>query len=168
MPFPFLPILLAPTFALVINLAKEAIEIYPSLVFCLFLDNLFLTLDVAQALLAIKVLYIGITRKNNKELPQELIDLKNRNKSLLWNSALARIINSVYYFLWQDNNAVLRITTAYLLNNRTLRERKRPALTSINARVVRLVFSNAVRKWLYIPTVIDNYNHYMNGVDRNN
>jgi hypothetical protein len=55
MPFPFLPILLAPTFALVINLAKEVIEICPSLTFCLLLDNLFLKLDVAQALLAVKL-----------------------------------------------------------------------------------------------------------------
>jgi hypothetical protein len=39
---------------------------------------------------------------------------------------------------------------------------------SANARVVRPVFSNAVRKWFYIPTAINNYNHYMNGVDRNN
>jgi hypothetical protein len=46
MPFPFLPILLAPTFALVINLIKEATEVYPSLIFCLFPDNLFLTLNV--------------------------------------------------------------------------------------------------------------------------
>jgi Transposase IS4 len=168
MSFSFLPILLAPTFALVINLAKKVIVICPSLTFCLFLNNLFLKLNVAQALLAIGVLCIGTSRKNSKGLPQELIDLKNRNRSLLWNSALARIVNSVYCFLWQDNNAVLRITTAYSLSDRILRERKRPALTSTNARVVRPVFGNAVRKWLYIPTAIDNYNHHMNGVDRNN
>ena len=63
---------------------------------------------------------------------------------------------------------MLGITIAYSLSERTLCERKRLALTSTNARIVRPVFGDAVRKWLYIPTVIDSYNHYINGVDRNN
>jgi hypothetical protein len=168
MPVPFLPILLAPTFALVIKLAQEVLEVLPNQVFCLFLDNLFLKLDVAQALLAIGVLCMGTTRKNSKGLPQELVELKERNSALVWDSTLARIINSVYCFLWQDNNAVLGITTAYSLLQRVRRKRKRPALTSTNARIVRPVFGNAIRKWLWIPLAIDAYNHHMNAVDRNN
>jgi hypothetical protein len=60
------------------------------------------------------------------------------------------------------------ITTAYSLKERTLRERRRPALIFINARIVRLVFGNTVRKKLYILTAINSYNHYINRVDRNN
>jgi Transposase IS4 len=63
---------------------------------------------------------------------------------------------------------MLEITTAYSLSERTLRERRRSALTSTNARIVRPVFGDAVKKWLYIPTAIDAYNHHMNGVDRSN
>jgi expansin (peptidoglycan-binding protein) len=33
---------------------------------------------------------------------------------------------------------------------------------------MRLIFDNAVRKWLEIPTVINDYNHYINAVDINN
>jgi hypothetical protein len=38
---------LAPTFALVIRLAQRLRLQYPSHVFCLYLDNLFLDIDVA-------------------------------------------------------------------------------------------------------------------------
>ena len=40
--------------------------------------------------------------------------------------------------------------------------------TSINARIVRPVFGDDVRKLLWIPKVIDEYNHHMNGVDHAN
>ena len=36
---------------------------------------------------------------------------------------------------------------------------------SINAQIVRPVFSDLPAKWLQIPHAIDDYNHYMNGVD---
>jgi len=63
---------------------------------------------------------------------------------------------------------VLRITTAYSFSERTLRKRRRSALTSINARIVRPVFGDAIKKWLYISIAIDAYNHYMNDVNLNN
>jgi hypothetical protein len=111
---------------------------------------------------------MGITRKNSKELPKELVELKNRNSALIWDSALARIINSIYYFLWQDNNAVLGIITAYSLLQRVYRQRKRPTPTSRNARIIRPVFGDTIWKWLWIPLAIDAYNYYMNGINRNN
>jgi hypothetical protein len=49
-------------------------------------------------------------------------------------------------FYWQDNNAVLDITTAYTLKETTLYNRRRPKLTSINAYIIRLIFSNTIRK----------------------
>ena len=75
---------------------------------------------------------------------------------------------SVLCFLWQDNNAVLGITTAYNLGILVERWRTRPSLTSTNAHIVRPVFSNQKKKLLEIPYAIDEYNHHMNGVDRNN
>jgi hypothetical protein len=60
------------------------------------------------------------------------------------------------------------MTTAYTLHQTIWRERKRPALTSINAHIVRPVFGDAVKKWLEIPLAIDEYNHGMNGVNRAN
>jgi hypothetical protein len=60
------------------------------------------------------------------------------------------------------------MTTAYFIKETISRLRKRPALTLINARIVRPVFGDAVRKWLNILLAIDAYNHRMNGVDRAN
>jgi Transposase IS4 len=163
------PIRLAPTFAVPIKLAQNLRESQPQRVFCLYLDNLFLNVEVAQALLALNICVTGITRKNAKGIPQWLIQLKTNNDCLVWNSTFAQVVENTQCFLWQDNNAVLEITTAYTLKNDTIWiKRKRPSPTSTNARIVRPVFGNAVRKWLRILRAINAYNHYMNGVDRAN
>jgi hypothetical protein len=63
---------------------------------------------------------------------------------------------------------VLEITTAYSFNEKTLRKRRRSALIFINTRIVRSVFEDAIKKWLYTSTAIDVYNYYINGVNRSN
>ncbi|PVH79306.1 hypothetical protein DL98DRAFT_420686, partial [Cadophora sp. DSE1049] len=45
---------------------------------------------------------------------------------------------------------------------------KRPAKTSTNSRIVRLIFNNKHIKKLYIPRFINNYNHYIGGVNLTN
>jgi type III secretory pathway component EscR len=52
--------LLAPTFALVLRLASQLPK---RLRFCVYLDNLFLNIPVAQCLLAIGIYCMGTTRK---------------------------------------------------------------------------------------------------------
>jgi hypothetical protein len=79
-----------------------------------------------------------------------------------------RFIGLILCFYWQDNNAVLGITTAYTLKETTLYNQRRPKLTFINAYIIRLIFDDTIRKWLKIPIVIDDYNHYINAVDINN
>jgi hypothetical protein len=156
---------LVPTFAVVISLARTLCAVYPGKNYHFFLDNLFLNISVALALLELGILCTGTTRKNATGVPNWLVELKTRNRSLLWDSAFAEIVNGVLCFLWQDNNAVLGITTGFDLAQRVLRLRKRPSLTSINARIVRPVFGDEPRKLLWIPKVIDEYNHHMNSVD---
>ena len=87
---------------------------------------------------------------------------------MIWNSASADIVNDTECSVWQDNNAVLGMITAYNIKEIIPRLRKRPALTSTNARIVRPVFGDTVRKWLDIPLAINAYNHGINGVDRAN
>jgi hypothetical protein len=60
---------LAPTFALIIRLATRLRRIHSERVFCLFLDNLFLNINVSHALLALDICYIGTTRKNASGIP---------------------------------------------------------------------------------------------------
>jgi hypothetical protein len=97
-----------------------------------------------------------------------LITIKKQNRGLIWNSTSGEIIERVLQFLWQDNNIVLVMTTAYTLHQTVWRERKRPAIIFTNIYIVRLIFGDAVKKWLEILLAIDKYNHRMNGVHRAN
>jgi hypothetical protein len=82
---------------------------------------------------------------------------------------LAELVDYTLCFLWQDNNAVLGITTAFPLKNETIQKlRKRPSLTSTNAHIIRPVFRDLFVKALEIPRAIDQYNCHMNGVNRSN
>ena len=142
---------------------------HPNASFLVFLDNLFLNVDVAHCLLHLHVATMGTTRKNAAGLPEDLLEIKNTDKkSLQWNSTIARVVGQCLVFLWQHNNAVIAITTAHSLYqelDRIKRYRKRPKKTSSNYKVVFPVFGDMVRKWLSIPVPIDDYNHGMNGVD---
>jgi Transposase IS4 len=159
---------LKPTFALVIRLITRLRKEHPTRIFCLFLNNLFLNINVSQALLALNICCIGITRKNAISFPKWLIQLKEYNRGLVQNSTLATVVDSTLCMLWQDNNAVLVMTTAFRPTDTIEKLRKRPSLTSTNAYVVRPVFSDLYLKMLRIPRSINMYNHYMGGVDRNN
>ena len=111
---------------------------------------------------------MGTTRKNAYGISSRLVIIKNQNRGLIWNSASAEVIENILQFLWQDNNIVLAMTTAYSLNQTIWRERKRPALISTNTYIIRPVFGDAVKKWLEILLTINEYNHGMNKVDRAN
>jgi hypothetical protein len=71
------------TFAVVLTLAQLLRDVYSEQKFYFFLNNLFLTVPVAQALLFLDILYIGITRKNAAGAPEELIKLKKKNQALI-------------------------------------------------------------------------------------
>jgi hypothetical protein len=158
----------APTFAVVIHLAQLLAASF-NRVFVLVLDNLFLNVNVARALLLLNVATCGTIRKNAAGFPPDLIRIKNHNRLYLWDSCVAHVVENVLCFMWQDNNAVLGVTTAHSLHrpeeDTIIRDRKRPKPTSTNARITRPIFGDLLRKELPIPRVIDDYNHHMNGVD---
>jgi len=168
---PFKMVHLAPTFLVPYSLMVALKTCCPGRNFIVFLDNLFLNVDVAHCLQAIGVGCMGTTRKNATGLPTELLLLKDQRRSLVWNSTIARTQGHCLCFLWQDNNAVLGITTAFSLHqeeDRTRKDRRRPKPTSTNAAVVLPVFGDHSIKTLDIPTAIDAYNHHMNGGDHAN
>jgi Transposase IS4 len=90
---------LAPIFALIIRLAQYLRQVYSTRIFYFFLDNLFLNLNVLQALLALHICCTGTTRKNAHGIPEWLIKLKEYNKGLVWNLILAEIVDSTLCFL---------------------------------------------------------------------
>jgi Transposase IS4 len=110
---------------------------------------------------------MGTTRKNSKDFPEILLQIKDLNQALLYRGSLA-IIKGVLCFVWQDNNVVLGITTAFSLHTEkdsVLRDRRRPGDASTNARIALSIFDKDWVKRLPIPTAIDGYNHGMNAVD---
>ena len=68
---------------------------------------------------------------------------------------------------WQDNNIVLaliNIHTVHKIEDFRAKERRRPAKTSTNRRIIGKVFEDEYIKELYIPCWVDDYNQYI-GVD---
>ena len=49
-----------------------------------------------------------------------------------------------------------------------MRSRNRPSATSTNASITRPIFGDSARKTLPIPTAINDYNHFMGGIDITN
>jgi hypothetical protein len=132
------------TYATVIRLAQQLPN--NSRVYCFFLNNLFININFCEALLALNIITMGTTRKNATGIPKRLVELKKQNQTMVWNSASAEIIEDTKCFVWQDNNTVLGMTTAYSIKETTPQLRKRPALTSTNTQIVRPVFGDCVQK----------------------
>jgi hypothetical protein len=71
-----------------------------SLDYILYLDNLFISLPLAKALKKASIGVTGITRKNTKGISFWLLELKQKNKELVWNFVLGEVIEGVLIFLW--------------------------------------------------------------------
>ena len=87
---------------------------------------------MAHCLLQLNILCTGTTRKNAAGVLEWLIELKDQNRTLIWDSAFAEVVEKALCFLWQDNNAVLGIIISFSLQQKIFRERKRLTETSIN------------------------------------
>ena len=173
-------------------LCQHVRDIFPEQQYLVFLDNLFLNVYIAHCLLEIGFFVMGTTRKNAKGVPKEILAIKNQGKTkktdkddecvdgeeaisvkstatLVYNSLVAVIVGWCLIFVWQDNNAVLAITSAHSVHrgndDTVLRLRRRPKATSTNAAMSRPVFEGQSTKELRIPKAIDDYNHGMNGID---
>jgi hypothetical protein len=68
----------------------------------LILNNLFLNINIARALLVLNVIIYGIIRKNVTGFPPDLIKIKDYNRLYLWDFCITRVIENVICFIWQD------------------------------------------------------------------
>ncbi|RPB01625.1 hypothetical protein L873DRAFT_1675801 [Choiromyces venosus 120613-1] len=64
-----------------------------------------------------------------------------------------------------DNNIVRMLTTVHPWDEVTRSLHRRTCNTSTNATMVQKVFGDCDQASFFIPTTIDDYNHYMGGVD---
>ena len=164
----------------------------PSLRYCVWLDNLFVSTKLFSYLRNLGYGGAG-TCRTNSGICQEFVDKKKAEQAnqrisrwgLLWQAPTEN--NLVLQTAWKDNNLVLFLSTIHypieidpeivrILQAQTkpgnligqeliVRNRGRPRATSTAAKSVRAEFGDAVRKNLAIPCVIDEYNHKMGQVD---
>jgi hypothetical protein len=164
-PVPMVPTTLAATYLVVQDLCQELQTNEIGVKRLVFLDNLFLTLALAHTLLVIGIGVMGTTRKNHKDFPQRFIDAKLSNSQFSYGSCATEVINYALCFLWQDNAAVIGISTALTIQevpeDYVVKLRKKP----YNNAVARGVFGTDATKELPIPRAIDWYNSNHNLVD---
>jgi hypothetical protein len=60
------------------------------------------------------------------------------------------------------------MTTGHRIKPKIFRMRKRPKKTALNAKITREPFRENPIKIRPIPTFIDDYNHYIRGIDQSN
>lgn len=106
----------------------------------------------------------GTTRKSSG-IPSYLAELKDHIKSIPWGKLYASESEVVLCLAWQDNNITLLLSTIHSAYHYVKAERKRPAATSTNTAIARAPFGDNFKEELGIAKVINNYNHYMGGVD---
>lgn len=128
------------------------------------MDNAFATIPLFRRLRELGIGACGTTRVNSAEYPPALKPNAGLDE---WNTMDGYVIGRppVLCLRWMDNNLVRMLTTVHRWNEVTLAKRRKPRTTSTNAAMVRKAFGDRERMACYIPTVIDDYNHHMNGVD---
>jgi hypothetical protein len=132
--------------------------------YSIYIDNYFSSVTLFNHLHIRRYGACGTARPKNG-VPPLLQELKDHAKDIQWNSLYAIPVQNVLCLAWQDNNIVFSMSTLYSADSFIPRKRKRPGKTSTNALITRRVFGKEVVKELDIPIFINDYNHYMNGVD---
>ena len=181
---------LSPTESMVYQLAQRLPRGVPHVI---YMDNLFTRVPILRKLRTLNIGACGTTRRH-PEFPAFLLELKDLcSKRLEWNTTAAIVVRKkikvkkekdeekddesqwesdpsdpgVICYAWQDNNTVIACSTVHQAGEEhtIIRSRRRPQITSTNGPLVRKVFGEDVRKDLEIPTFIDDYHHFMGGVD---
>jgi len=161
-----------PEVQLIPDLSKVGSEVYhlvsqlpKNKSFNIYMDNYFTSIKLFKYLREKNFGACGTVRKNSANFPQVL----KVDKKLDWDTLSGVVVDDVLSILWMDNGPVTMLSTIHRIDNgnenRIERNRRRPRETSTNATKVRAVFGNASKKSLPIPIIIDDYNHFMGGVD---
>ena len=105
-------------------------------------------------------------KEQNRGLNPLLSSLKlDHNAQIPWGQLYLVSDGEVLQAAWKDQNVVLFMSTVSTGIESVLRNRRRPAKSATNSRTSREVFGDSPTKKLLIPRFIDDYNHFMGGVD---
>jgi hypothetical protein len=131
------------------------------------MDNYFSNIPLFKTLREIGIGACGTTRPSSKNFPKEL-KCKKEDK-FEWGAKTGIVVdNSVLAVLWMDNAPVTMLSTIHNItgpDSTVRRSRRCPRLSSKNGKSAREVFNGKARAIIGIPKIIDDYNHFMGGVD---
>jgi hypothetical protein len=131
--------------------------------YCVTMDNFFTTVPVIKAHIERGLGIIGTARRRHGWPCSEMRRVDDNR----FNSLYCLNEKEGYMTMrWIDNGEVLMITNMHTGMESVERERKRPRITNINKRNVLAIWGNDPVKKMEIPAVIDDYNHFMGGVDK--
>ena len=151
------------------ELPRNLTESFHCAQFCMYMDNLFSTPPLFRYLRERGVGAVGTVRSNAKNLPKNVALRGKQNLCLNWNElgSVTYEDGKVLALIWIDNAPVQMLTSVHKVSHgHTIDKlRRKPRLTSTNGARVREVFGNSPRKLLPIPTVVNDYNKHMGGVD---
>ena len=137
---------------------------HPMKKFCLALDNYFTLPKVILALREQGVGIVGTARARRNWPPKKIGKISQDNASF----------NDFFYEVdkhgtlvakWMDNGLVLCVSTLHRAGHNVNRARKRPRVTVKNKNHVSKIWGTESIKKIWIPKLIDDYNHWMGGVD---
>ncbi len=140
------------TQTLVISLAKSLLNSAQD--YILYLDNLFINDSLTKTLRQLDIEIMRTTQLKSLKLSLIITQLKHVKESLKWEYLKTIIVDNILYFLWQNNNWILSITTAYNLTDVIIRSRKRPSSTSTSAFIIRWWIMSLVGGTIYIANSI--------------
>ena len=127
------------------------------------MDNYFTFPSVIIGMRARNVAVVGTARARRGWPPKEMRNITDGRFNTLYT------MNDDFNFKilrWVDNNIVTMVSTLHDGEESIERRRKRPRLTATNRRNVQQVWGNQGVTQIEIPCVIDDYNHWMGGVDK--
>ena len=133
--------------------------------FCLAMDNYFTLPKVIAALREMGIGIVGTARYRGKVWPPN--ELKSVNKESAKFNQFYWTVDEYGTLLarWMDNGMVFCCSTMHKAGNTIKRMRKRPRKTQNNRNHVDRIWGENGAVEIYIPTLIDDYNYWMGGVD---
>lgn len=129
---------------------------------CLAMDNYFTLPKVIKTLRDIGVGIVGTARFKRNWPPVQLREsvLSTFNEFHWCVDEFGTLLGR-----WMDNSAVFCVSTLHKVGKVIKRTRKRPRVNGVNRNHVNKVWGKNGSAEIYIPSLIDDYNHWMGGVD---
>lgn len=130
--------------------------------YCVAMDNYFTTSSAVRVLHDLGIGCIGTARGRKGWPPKELRNVKDERFNTVYTCVDDE---GILVYRWIDSNVVHMISTIHDRTDTVPKERRKPRTTLTNKNHVESVWKDRSSVKITIPQVIDDYNHWMLGVD---